>query len=148
MSSRAGTHLKMTYAKSVQLPHTSQLLVYFWLIAWLVIIIAGFTLSYSDLVWGWDAEFRTAATLNFILFLLSLLVSMTPLCSTVRSKQMALWFFHFVMISPIMLVFVYFVHKYDWTSEYIFYYAFFFLSVPLLALVYLTACALAMFIYT
>ena len=133
---------------SVSIPHASIFLIYFWMFLWGILLITGFSYSYSNVVSGWEHEFRIASLLNLLLLILSIILIFTSVCKTTRSKQMLLWFFHYELNAPIFLVMIYFIDKYDWRSEYVFYYGFFFLAVPLCAFVYLTASALSMFVYT
>jgi hypothetical protein len=106
----------------------------------------GLALSFSDLMPGFDHEYRTAAGLNFVLLVLSVFFCSSSLCDCERSLRLMLWFVTFEFLAPVFTIWVYLLETHG-NQSFVFYYAVCYLVVPLTFFCGVTGLSLGHFVF-
>lgn len=121
-------------------------LVITYLFVWALAVLCGFALSLTDLVPGFHHEYRVASSLNFALYLLTLLFLFTSICKTERVLRMMIWFLHFEFLAPVVTIWVYSILNVGNNSP-VFYYFVTFIAVPLVFFFAITGISVGNFIF-
>lgn len=134
---------------SLSAPNSSQTLKLLWLASWVMVTILGLALSQTHVLQGWEHEYVLGGILNVLLIISTCLCYFfcTNDCKD-RTLVMCLWFVHFEFVSPIMVVAWWILSNYGWETEFVFYFLFLNLFIPLFALMYFTGISINKFLYT
>jgi hypothetical protein len=108
--------------------------------------VAGLLLSFTDLMPGFDHEYRTAASLNLILLFFSSIFCVSSFCESERSLRLMLWFVTFEFLAPVFTIWVYLLETHGNQSS-VFYYAVCFLVAPLTFFCVVTGLSLGHFVF-
>lgn len=108
--------------------------------------VTGLLLSFTDLMPAFDHEYRTAACLNLILLLFSVVFCFSSFCESERSLRLMLWFVTFEFLAPVFTIWVYLLETHGNQSS-VFYYAVCFLVVPLTFFCVVTGLSLGHFVF-
>jgi hypothetical protein len=126
-----------------------QPLLCFWIATWVLVTILGLVLSQTAALQGWQHEFVLGGVLNVLLILSTGLCYF--FCSDLNARRtlvMCLWFVHFEFVSPIVVIAGWILSTYGWETEFVFYFIFLNLFIPVFALIYFTGISINKFLYT
>ena len=121
-------------------------LVITYLFVWALAVLCGFCTFFHRPDPGFHHEYRVASSLNFALYLLTLLFLFTSICKTERVLRMMIWFLHFEFLAPVVTIWVYSISNVGNNSP-VFYYFVTFIAVPLVFFFAITGISVGNFIF-